>query len=140
MRFRPAGRFAFPSALMAATRGAAAGMVLALAACAGPAKTRVREAAAVTLENHSDYAWRVEFFARAEVKADATARVDLGPRESRRLDLAPGSYRVRSQATGPDAAAGLKADPAPDAEVELRAGRTYVWPLGTLLSAESPGP
>lgn len=125
---------------MAATRVATAGLVVALAACAGPGGRPTRAVAAVTVENHSDYAWRVEFFGRAEVKADATARVDLGPRENRRLDLAPGSYRVRSRATGPDATAGQEPDAAPDGEVELRAGRTYVWPLGTLLSAESPGP
>ncbi len=140
MRTPPAGRIAVPSVLMVATRGATAGAVLALAACAGPAKPRPTATAAVTLENHSDYEWRVEFFERAEAKADAAARVELGARQSRRLDLAPGAYRVRSLATGPDATSGLNPDAAPDAEVLLRAGRTYVWPLGTLLSAESPGP
>ena len=132
MRSRPS---VFAATLRArAVRVLAPACFLALAACAGPGGARPLPVATVVVENHSGYAWRVEFLSPDNQSVSPQASADLAPREIKSLTLPPGTYRVRSGVVGE------AATPAADVDVELREGRSYVWPLGTLLSAESPGP
>lgn len=107
-------------------------------ACAGPARTGASTLATVMVENHSGYMWQVDFF--KGTSNAAVAGVLLGSRERRSLRLVPGGYRVHSRVAGVGEAERVSEPTGRAAEVELRGGRTYVWPLGTLLSAETPGP
>ena len=127
----------WPSVWTGAFSGAVLAAGLCFAACAGPARAPLA-AAVVMVENHSGYLWQVEFFNRETTANVAAASVQLGPRERRRLALAPGGYRVRSWVAGAGEAERVSMPPRADAEVDLGGGRTYVWPLGTLLSAEAP--
>ncbi len=133
-----AARRIWPFVRAWAQRGAVLVVVLGFAACAGPAR-KSAPAALVQVENHSGYAWQVDFFNRETAAKDAVASAQLGPRERRRLALAPGVYRVRSRVAGAGETERVWVPPGADAEVELQGGRTYVWPLGTLLSVETPG-
>ncbi len=138
MSSRPAARSFLPALRARAFSGAVIAIGLVFAACAGPVRPRP-VAAVVSVENHSGYIWEVAFFDRETRTTVAVVSVQLAPRERRRLTLPPGGYRVRSQVAGAGEAERVSMPPGADAEVDLSGGRTYVWPLGTLLSAETPG-
>jgi hypothetical protein len=137
MSLRKVVRSFWPSVWAGTFSGAVLATGLCLTACAGPARARLA-VAVVMVENHSGYLWQVEFVNRETTANIAAASVQLGPRERRRLALAPGGYRMRSWVAGAGEAERVSMPPGADAEVDLVQGRTYVWPLGTLLSAEAP--
>ena len=126
--------------------------------CAAPkpgAMTRGPQVAVVTVENHTDWPWRIAFV-RVENPAppppaflqSGTAEsppaphglpwLTLAPREMRRVDLAGGIYRVYRELqqgkTDPKDVPPL--DPAPGVSLWLVPGRSYTWPLATLFSTE----
>jgi len=91
--------------------------------------------AVVVVENHTDYGWHIAFSAVKPGGGGGDGSVGwqgLAPREVRRVELAGGVYRVRR----------ALADEADDGGVELNfeSGKTYAWPLGTLLSTEEGEP
>ena len=137
--------------------------LLALAAGAGCATRRppvvdyAPQVAMVTVENHTDWPWRIAFV-RVENPASAPTPaiapspateappapaglpwVALAPRETRRLDLAGGIYRVHRELlrvkTDPLEEPPVS-DPSSGASLWLVPGRSYTWPLATLFSTE----
>ena len=99
-------------------------------------------AAVVVVENHTDYVWRIAFSAAGPGGGREAGDVSwqkLAPREVRRIELAGGVYRVR-RALGAEDAAGVVAPPDDGVELTFESGKTYAWPLGTLLSTERAAP
>ena len=133
--------------------------------CASPpprATPYVSQTAVVTVENHTEWPWRIAF-----VRTESTAPSapppgytsaaspeaapappgmpwqTLAPREIRRIDLPGGIYRVHREVLR------AKIDPVePDTAVVTDAGvslwfvpgRSYTWPLATLYSTEEVAP
>ena len=122
-----------------------------------PVVAYVPQVALVTVENHTDWPWRIAFV-RVEnpaasppsTLASSTTTetppapaglpwVALAPRETRRLDLAGGIYRVHRELlrlkTDPQENPPTN-DPAAPTSLWLVPGRSYTWPLATLFSTE----
>jgi hypothetical protein len=101
--------------------------LLACAGCTSPARVvpAARASAEIVVENHTDQEWRVEFGAREWT---------ISPRETRRINLAGGTYEVSREMFGTEAAGGAE-----KTTIFFEAGRSYTWPLGTLFSVEEPG-
>jgi hypothetical protein len=106
----------------------------AFAACAGPSAGRSAAPAEGRLEvdNASDHAWRLEFYAAAD-PADAPPRREwvVEPRTRREQALPAGDYRVRRRLHGEPAG---DSPPTPDTAVRIEPGRRLHWALGTLLA------
>jgi hypothetical protein len=108
--------------------------------CSAPVSPRpVTPPAVVVIENHTGYDWRVAFTPTTPLPAERPGPeprwIDVAPRATRRMELVAGTYRVQRALV---AEAAPRADPG--VELILEAGRTYPWPLGTLLSAEGVEP
>jgi len=89
--------------------------------------------AVVVVENHTDYAWRIAFDAMMGNEATKAPWQVMAPREVRRVKLTGGTYKVWRALGIRDTAS------AQDAEamtLTFENGKTYAWPLGTLLSDE----
>ena len=110
-----------------------------------PSTPYVPQSAIVSVENHTDWSWRIAFVHTDSPSASPTSSIGLPwitvePREIRRVDLSGGIYRVKCelQREAPDAVAATA--PAEEAQSEaclwLVPGRTYTWPLATLFSTE----
>ena len=116
-----------------------------------PAINYAPQTAQVTVENHTDWPWRIAFVRVVNTAAPATAALSappataglpwqpVAPREILKLNLSGGIYRVhRELLRATTESADLAPASATDAGVSLWfvPGRSYTWPLATLFSTE----
>lgn len=114
----------------------AAAAALLAAGCAHRGEIAPAPPARVRIQNHSDFAWRVTL---APDGGSAPTTWEIPPRGERRVAVPAGAYRLRQ--TPADAADAGARETAPGDAVRLGPGKSYTWPLATLLSApEEPAP
>lgn len=132
---RPPPSPRFPPARLAAV------LLLLALGCAHPEAARPREPdATLRIRNLTDFEWVVSLLpAGPGSQGPPPAPWRLPPRAERVVTVAAGAYRF-SRSLG-DASTGEflpSGDAAADAPVRLRPGRSYTWPLATLLSEQEP--
>ena len=111
-----------------------AALILAGSGCVHPgAPPPMVSPAVVVVENHTDYGWRIAFDPVRRSGATEVPWQAVAPREVRRLELAGGTYHVWRALGLQDTASGPAAEAV---ELTFENGKTYAWPLGTLLSVE----
>lgn len=99
--------------------------------------------AEVVVANPSGFTWRIALQPLADANAfnhPAVPWIQVAPRAVLRLKPTAGVYRVHRQwvdVEGRTTPAGTSAD---STELTFDAGRTYHWPLATLLSGEEDAP
>jgi len=128
-----------PSLRLPPARLAAAVLLLALG-CAHPEAARPREPdATLRICNLTDFEWVVALQpVEAESPRPSPAAWRLPPRTERIVSVAAGTYRFRQSFGDTNAGELAASDAAADAPITLRPGRTYTWPLATLLSEQEP--
>jgi hypothetical protein len=121
--------------------------LVAWSGCASPSRDGLPAVATaeVAVENHTDLEWRIAFRPQGKTAASSGPdRLAIMPRETRRISLAGGVYRVSREVVVLSDTAAESGPGAPgladETTIRFEAGRTYAWPLGTLLSTEEPGP
>lgn len=110
--------------------------LISISGCTAPPVAAVAPAV-VVVANHTDHIWQVAFQPDAFGELADHTWQSVPSRESIRVELPAGEYRVWRRLAGDVAVDGQAAE---SIRMKLAADHTYNWPLVTLLSSEGGAP